>query len=364
MANELRGADKQIKWLSPDGPLPWLAYLVLFFLPWVIERPTGTQFAAGLLGVAVFLPIYFASFRLEGRALIACVAATLLLSFALIPSHGNWTVISIYAAAMAGDIRPPRRAAMLIGVLSLATVAAGVVSGQHPLYWVLGVFLMVMIGYANVSRAMLEDKNRALAAAQEQVRQMAATAERERIGRDLHDLLGRSLTLIAIKSDLAARLAGHDAPRAGREMREIGDTAREALAEVRAAIAGMTTANLGRELELARSALAAAGIGCTIDAPDETLEQGAGAVLAMALREAVTNVIRHSGARHCRIVVTAHPEGVDLSVEDDGDGAGLEEGVGLAGVRARLAAAGGALTLEGLTGGTRFLARLPLGTAL
>jgi len=335
----------------------------LFFIPWFTSLPTIPQIVGGLLGLVVFLGLYFAAIPAAGVRLIGYAAATLLLSFALAFTQSNWTVISIYAAAMLGDLRPARRAGLLLGVFALTTLGMGLALQQPLIYWAFGVFLMLMVGAANISRAALEDKNRALASAQDEVKQMAATAERERIGRDLHDLLGRTLTLIAIKSDLAAKLVTRDTARAEAEMREVAAAARDALAEVRAAVAGMTGATLTREIASAQSALAAVGIVCIVEGEVAAIEQGAGAVLAMALREAITNVIRHSGARTCRIRLTQGLAGLELTVSDDGDGEAVREGGGIGGVRSRLVAAGGGLHVTGDAGGTRLVARLPLEAA-
>jgi two-component system sensor histidine kinase DesK len=122
----------------------------------------------------------------------------------------------------------------------------------------------------------------------------------------------------------------------------------------------MTGATLGREIASAQSALAAAGIACFVEGDVEEIEQGAGAVLAMALREAITNVTRHSGARSCRIMLTRVAKGLELTVSDDGDGEAVREGGGIGGVRSRLAAAGGGLTVTGDAGGTQLIARLPV----
>lgn len=350
-------------WLRLDTPFVWLAYLPLYFIPWLFVRPDAIQIAGSAVGLALFLALYLRGSGTTGRPLIAYAISVLVLSIALIPAMGNWTVLSIYAAAMIGELRPARHAGLLVGSFAAVTAGAGLFSGQPFLYWGFGVFLMVMVGSANISRAALQDKNAELSRAQDAVRHMAATAERERIARDVHDLIGRSLTLIAIKADLAARLAPKDAGRAEGEMHAIAATAREALVELREAIAGMTGATLAREISSARTALSAAGISCTVDADAAGLDPGRGAVLAMTLREAVTNVIRHSGARHCWITLAEGPDGLELTVRDDGDGTAVREAGGLAGVRSRLAAGGGALTIAGDALGTRVVARLPQGAA-
>jgi len=357
MTTQTRTARGLARWIDINSPLIWLVYLPFFFVPWYFELPSTLEMVAALLGIAVFLVLYVMSAGAQGWRLVAFASGALILAFALAFTQSNWTVIAVYAAAMIGDLRPVRKAGLLLGLFAAAVVLMGLFLGQHVVLWAPGVLLMVMVGIGAISRRALEDKNLALASAQDEVRQMAATAERERIGRDMHDLLGRSLTLIAIKADLAAKLAPRDAARAEAEMREIATAAREALSE------GMTGASLARELANARTALAAAGVSCDIEGDVEAIEQGAGAVLAMTLREAVTNVIRHSGARRCRIVLTRHEGGIELNVSDDGDGATLREGGGLGGLRSRLAAAGGGLNVVGDARGTRLVARMPAGVS-
>ncbi len=352
---------RMLRWEAIDHPAIWLAYLPLFFIPWAIKLPSPVQMIAAGVGLAVFLALYFVSLKAEGWRLIALAVAALLVSFALAFTGSNWTVISVYAAAMIAELRPARRASLGVGFFAAASAGLGLATGQPAIYWLLGVFLMIMVGIGNISRAALQDKNRALAAAQGEVRHFAAAAERERIGRDLHDLLGRTLTLIAIKADLAARLADSAPDKAVAEMRDVAAAAREGLAEVRAAVSGMTGASLAREIAASHTALAAAGIACAVEGDAENIDPGTSAVLAMALREAVTNVIRHSGARTCRIALIQQPGGLTLKVSDDGDGQAVRPGGGLAGLTARLTAAGGELAIEGDPRGTRLTARVPQG---
>jgi two-component system sensor histidine kinase DesK len=354
---------RMLRWEAIDHPAIWLAYLPLFFIPWFITLPSLAQMTAAGAGIVLFLLLYLASVKAAGWQLIGLAVACLLLSFALAFTGSNWTVIAVYAAAMIAELRPARRASLAVLGFAAASAGLAIATGQHPFYWVLGVFLMVMVGIGNISRAALQDKNRALAEAQGEVRQFAAAAERERIGRDLHDLLGRTLTLIAIKADLAARLSDNAPDKAAAEMRDIAAAAREGLAEVRAAVSGMTGASLAREIAGSKTALAAAGIACEIEGDAEAIDPGTSAVLAMALREAVTNVIRHSGARTCRIALLQQPGGLELKVSDDGDGQAVRPGGGLAGLTIRLSAAGGELAVEGNKRGTRLTARVPTGAA-
>ena len=350
---------RPVPWSKLDHPAIWLAYLPLFFIPWFIERPSLIQMIAAMAGLVVFLGLYFAAFKATGRRLTVLAVATLLIAFALAFTGSNWTVIAIYAAAMVGNLRPPRRAAMLVGVFAVATCVLALVTRQPVIFWVFGVFLMIMVGAANISRAALEDKNRALAESRDEVRQLAAAAERERIGRDLHDLLGRTLTLIAIKADLAAKLADRDSDEARKEMRDIAAAARQGLADVRSAVSGMTGATLSLEIASSQAALSVAGIRCNIEGDADRIDPGSSAVLAMALREAITNVIRHSGASSCEIFLRQHPGKLEMTVSDNGHGEAVRAGGGISGLRSRLGAAGGDLAVRGTAEGTQLVARLP-----
>ena len=144
-------------------------------------------------------------------------------------------------------------------------------------------------------------------------------------------------------------------------MRDVATAARHGLSEVRAAVSGMTGASLSHEIASSQSALAAARIACLLEGGADQIDPGTGAVLAMALREAVTNVIRHSSARVCKITLIQQPGWLALTVSDDGHGNAVRAGVGITGLRSRLRAAGGELAIHGDTNGTRLTARLPLG---
>jgi two-component system, NarL family, sensor histidine kinase DesK len=200
--------------------------------------------------------------------------------------------------------------------------------------------------------------------ADEEITRLAAIAERERIARDLHDLLGHTLSVIVLKAELASRLVPADPDRAGQEMRDVEQTARTALGEVRTAVAGYRAKGLGAELVNSQRALASAGVeaDATVDLPVLPAEQEA--ALALALREAVTNVLRHADAHRTSIRARATINDVELEVTDDGRGASGRDGAGLSGMRERVRALGGQVDLQSGAAdsarpGTRVFVRLP-----
>lgn len=216
--------------------------------------------------------------------------------------------------------------------------------------------IAIVIRYEESSR----EKDVALRLSHDEVRRLAAVAERERIGRDLHDLLGHTLSLVALKSDLAARLVERD-PRAARvEMDEVSRVSREALAQVRRAVSGIRSAQLAAELASAKLLLETDGIAMDYRVDGTPLPPAVETAFAMVLREAVTNVQRHARARTVHIAVAAQDQALTLRIHDDGRGGALVPGNGLDGMRARVQALGGTLQVDSVRGhGTTVLAHVP-----
>ena len=173
-------------------------------------------------------------------------------------------------------------------------------------------------------------------------RELAAAAEREEIGRDVHDLLGHSLTVLTLKAEVAHRLVRRDPEAAEHELAEIVELSRSALADVRATVTRLRVPDLAGQLEASRTAFAAADIAAVFSGQASDVPLPQRELLAWALREGTTNVLRHAGATHVRIGLAPGR----VRVQDDGAGvAGHRPGNGLTGLRERVEAVGGALVL-------------------
>jgi two-component system sensor histidine kinase DesK len=227
-------------------------------------------------------------------------------------------------------------------------------------------FPLIGIGMIAVSRLVVTVRE--LRAAREEIARLAIAEERLRFARDLHDLLGHSLSLITLKSELAGRLLPTEPEKAATEVRDIESVARRALREVREAVAGYRRPTLDDELDGAREMLEAAGITCRIENRLGVSSNGTDAVMAWAVREGVTNVIRHSRARHCEIRLTQDGEEVRAEISDDGLGSTSEHegayssGSGLSGLAERVAASGGSFEAGSLSeGGFSLRVSLPAG---
>lgn len=241
-------------------------------------------------------------------------------------------------------------AALTTGVFAAAGVRGGQLLAPAPILLAVGAMMLPTVrpgawGLRNMWQA--EE-------AKEVQARLAVAEERLRFGRDMHDVLGRNLAVIALKSELAVELAERGRPEAVAQMVEVQRIARESQREVRELVRGYREADLAVELDGARGVLEAAGIDCTVSGPADGLPAGVQSALGWVVREATTNVLRHGNARSCAIRLAAADAVVTLVVENDGvpDHAPAAPGSGLAGLRERLAPMGG--TLETTRPGDRF----------
>lgn len=340
-----------------DGPWPWLAYLATYGIPWLWVPPDNRQLLLSAVALAIFLAVYVRSFHLAGRTLAGSIAIMVAIGIALLPV-GGWSILAVYPAMQAARLRPWRLAIWAIPLCILVFLVAGLVSRQPLIWWLPSLIMPALIGGAALSREAFYDRTRALLATQEEVRRLAGLAERERMARDVHDVIGRTLTLVALKADLVERLALRDGKAASKEACSIGEQARAGFAEIRAALEGRAGGSLEGEMAASISALEAAKVYAEAHGDWGAVPSDAGAILAMTLREAVTNVIRHAGAKRCSIGLECDAGMLALTVADDGTGGVIKEGNGLIGMRQRLMAAGGELVVR--TGaGTMLVASVP-----
>ncbi len=350
------------------GKAPYLWLLSLNFFLWKYFYVTPSLLELGLLvlSVAAFVPMYLASYWLRNLRVLPLLLATVALGFAWAPFNFGACTYFIFACSMCAALEQPRHAYLGI-VLILLAAALLALTLESPLPFLLpSLAVGAPVGIASVMDARVRRSGQQLLRKQEEVEHLARIAERERISRDLHDLLGHTLSLITIKAELAGRLLERDTAATAKEIKDIETTARHALAEVRSAVTGFRQTGFAQELAQARAALAAADV--TLDADVQAFAMPATTenVLALALREAVTNILRHARATRCQVCVRQEGGQIVCMIRDDGraavDRAALERGNGLRGMRERVAAAGGRLALRS-EGGLALELYLPMGAA-
>lgn len=345
-----------------------LLYLAMLVIQPLSDPATGAfQWAVVAGVVAVFVPIFVITERRDGTVRRWSPAISTLLGVLVFPVNSYAGVFFIYAAAFAGN-HLSRRASTrwLIGLTALLGVIA--VVSPIPFPWRLLAFVpslcfVWIIGLASVEGADRRRAADALRVEHARIGHLATLTERERISRDLHDLLGQTLTGIVVRSQLAQRLTRTDPAAGAVEMAEVEQAARAALTEVRATVAGWRHVALDEELAVSRDALAAAGVDLAVTRdPQLALTPSTETALALALREAVTNVVRHAHAGRCTVALRRAGESVVLEVSDDGVGGDSREGTGLIGMRERIAALGGDVH-RAARGGTALTVAVPAAVA-
>ena len=352
------------------GDLFWLAYLVFYFLDPLFRR--SLVYWLECLGfAAIFVALYVAMFQLRRIELrVACIAGIYLLGALTYPINSGAITFFIYCAALLPFVVRSTKAVLICFVVeALLVTAEGWLLHQGPQHLSLwssasALFFIAVVGGSNIFFAQKQRADCKLRMAQKEIEALAAVAERERIARDLHDVLGHTLSVIVLKAELAGRLLarGEDTSRAAQEIADVERTARSALAEVRETIGGYRARGLAAEMDAARNALTAAGVRFTVEGlpTSGTLRPAEETVLALALREAVTNIVRHAQAQTCRLRFTVQDGRHSLMIEDDGQHMAMYEGNGLRGMRERVESLGGTFQLD-REHGTRLLIELPAG---
>jgi two-component system, NarL family, sensor histidine kinase DesK len=346
------------RWFNYDHTI-WLIFLGFWFLePWLDHASQGGWLGL-ILAFVLFIPFYLFAHSGPNRFRWVGVVAMYVLGMVYVPlNQGAWGIF-IYVAVSIPEVS--ESTSTVISLLLLQSGAIALESWVMHLsawVWSLGVSMPLLLG---MNQLRMKQKWRAdakLRMAQEEIEQLAKTAERERIARDMHDILGHSLSLIVLKSELAGRLLAAQPTRAALEIAEIETTARQALAEVRKTITGYRSEGFASELTRAAQVLETAGIRLNRPAKAPHLTPRHEATLSLVLREAVTNIVRHAGASECSIEVSTAADRTQLVIADDGRGDIQQEGNGLRGMRERVQELGGSLSLES-NRGTRLQIELP-----
>jgi two-component system, NarL family, sensor histidine kinase DesK len=359
----------------------WLLYLIGAVINLFTSHYSALYIAGGLAIIAAFCVLYLLlvpmwpaprRYTQPGLAVLALLAVIACVFYGVTGLAALWIFMGSASGLLVRDRRWAVRAVAGCIVCYVIFAQTTHVSTSNFLGNLLPVFIL---GFAMIGLRSRVEMAAELARAREEVAQLAANEERLRLARDMHDLTGQSLSMITLKSELAARLLGRlpesaDRDRARDEVEQVAAVSRQTLRDIREAISGYRRPTLAVEIITARAALASAGIAVRDDAAltllSGTFDPDAEAALAWCLREAVTNVVRHSGAESCRISLTSHGKLLTLTVRDDGTGSSPRgcdpaaviatptahphgsdgSGSGLHGMSERLSAVGGSLELR------------------
>ncbi|HKT49412.1 MAG TPA: sensor histidine kinase [Candidatus Angelobacter sp.] len=347
--------DKDISWL----PYAYLMYLSFFVIYPLAEHAGALKLALMGLGIITFLPLYFLSHWVKAPKQLWVIAGMAALGVVYGPFNPGASVFFIYAAAAGAFAGSVTMAWIIICVIVGVVAVESLVLHLPGPFWIPAVTCSIFVGAICIHAAQRKVANAKLQLAYDEIERLAKVAERERIARDLHDLLGHTLSLIVLKSELAGKLLDHDPARARHEIRELEQVSRNALSEVRQAVRGYRAGNLASEVARAKATLETAGVAVECQMDSITLAPTRENAMALALREAVTNVVRHANATQCTIRVRVSDGQCAMEVVDNGRGGSAEEGSGLRGMRERAEALGGTVTRR-VADGCSLAVSLPL----
>jgi len=330
-----------------------------FFMP--AYRHSLTVWMEFAVFYAAFLALYFLVAELTGRKQTVAFVLFFLAVFLYYPFNREAYVVFVYPFAVLCLFLTRLRTVFLALIVMMACVVAETRYLGRPFATAESVLLYcVIFGLGNFVFARQARTTSLLERANSEIERLTQEAERERIARDLHDLLGHTLTVITVKLDLARRLMSRDPDLARNEIVEAEQTARNALAEVREAVSGFRAEGLAAEIGRARRNLLSADVKLTATLAPVNLSSSQVNVLCLALREAVTNIVRHAHATVCRVTLFEKDRNIHFKIEDNGVGGQFREGNGLRGMRERLEPLAGSMKLTSpVTGGTSLELTLP-----
>ena len=345
-----------------------MPFMILFNLAWLFlwiilaRQPFMTVILPTIVSVPFFLYLHLCTYFYGGphTKRLRYIAGVFALGYALAPFNPAGLGYLIFGFFSLSFTVPTRIAWKLISA-SIALFVGELALLGHGSTTLLSVGIPgALLGMSAMYTAYTAEQQRHLRRSNVEIMRLATLAERERIGRDLHDLLGHTLSVVALKSELARKLIDRDLDAARNEIGEVERVARDALSQVRNAVSGIRSTALAAELSAATALLEAQGVKVKCETELVKLPHDRETALALSLREAATNIRRHSGASGVTIRVKQDSAAVIVEVADDGRGGRIVPGNGLNGMRERLGSVGGTLLLESnKNGGTLLRASVP-----
>ncbi|WP_445428785.1 sensor histidine kinase [Alishewanella sp. HL-SH05] len=346
-----------------ESKLSWiyLINLVFYIIPLFTVRFALWQYLSMALALLLFLACYFAAYRCKRQQLHWPITGIVLIASLITPINEGSIAMFAYAGFFIGyayALKPYLLLmSMLVALLVVLDISLGI---AWPLFLIMGVPIVLAVSLlgraeqAKLRHRLAEHKS------EDEIKQLAAMVERERIGRDLHDILGHTLSSIVLKADLAEKLLSHQkTAEAQQHLMELSQIARDALSQVRQSVSGYKHQGLAAEVTKLLARLRDAGCKAELVGTIPVLDKRRETTMLLALTELVTNVMRHSKADRCQISFSQQSDCLKVEVTDNGKASNLKEGNGLQGLRQRLAAVGASLRLQQHEGVTALI-ELPL----
>ncbi|WP_019028537.1 sensor histidine kinase [Colwellia piezophila] len=324
-----------------------LLFLSLFFGNLYFRPVQGVEIAIVIAGLITFLVLYFRAFSVQEHELVFYIAAICLIGIVLSEINVGGNVFFVYAAAFSGQFENRKKAFQMLLSVLIFTVLYTVITDKSSYFWIPAIFMSVTLGLMSIQGSEVLKKNKALKKSQQEAKQLAKIAERERISRDLHDLLGHSLSVITLKSELAGKMIEKGLPleKIKKEIKDVEELSRKTLAQVRGAVKGYNIATIKGELLQAKVATKAANIELIASIEVDLLSTEVESELALIIREAITNVIRHAETAKVWIVLQQASTCLKLTISDQGQIITTKEQSGMQNMRTRINHIGGSMNV-------------------
>lgn len=325
-----------------------LLFLSLFFGNLYFRPVHGIELAIVVAGLIAFLVLYFRAFSVQGNELAGYIAAICLIGVALSEITFGGNIFFVYAAAFSGEFYQKRKAFLSLILVLVFTALYAVITDKSSYFWLPAIFMSITLGLLNIHNSEVLKKNKALKQSQQETQHLAKIVERERISRDLHDLLGHSLSVITLKSELASKMIdkGISLEKIKTEIKAIEELSRKTLAQVRDAVKGYNVATIKGEILQVKVATQAADIELIASIEVESLPIKIESELALIIREAITNVIRHAETKKVWIVLKQVATQLTLTISDQGQITTRKEQSGMQNMRTRIDQLGGKMAVE------------------
>lgn len=347
------------KWLLPRdlnekfSPYVWLIYLPLFFVPVIIFYQDPMDLVWTAFALIAFLALYFHSFWVDSQYTIYHIVGIIFVGTLATLVTSNACTLFIYAGAFCGRLKPIKYAFLILIALLMWIIAISWVFDFDVYFYFPALVFSTIVGVSNIYQYALDKNKQDLILSRKETQRLAKIAERERIARDLHDLIGHTFSVLTLKADLAGRLLDKDIDKARAEIKDLEDISRDALSQVREVVSGYRSSDLLTELANAKHVFAGVDIAFhhqfeNIDENELELHSTDNKELAIVLRELVTNVIKHAKATQVNVTIKRENKSIILTLQDNGQGfeKSQYQGFGIKGINERIQKLNGVVSIN------------------
>jgi len=358
------------RWLLPDrecysvGAYVWLVYLLMFYVSLFSYHPVPNSYSYAGIGTIVFLAIYFHAYQADSRQIKWHILAILSLGSLLALLSPGASVFFVYAGAFCCRLGSSKKAFAGIFFILLWIIILSWLLSFEGYFYIPAIVFSILVGGMNIYQHNINLKNKELLLSQQEVKHLARTSERERIARDLHDLIGHTFSVISLKAELAEKLIDNDTVKAKHEIQLLGNISREALKQIREVVTGYRTSDLNTELAHAKYVLESNDISFEyeFESGEVEIDDSINKELAIILKELVTNILKHSEATRVKAHISIENSKINLQVIDNGQGFKKQhrQGFGLKGINERVSKLSGKLSVFS-ENGVEFNIQVPLG---